>query len=121
MDPPRWPADLRRYVVIAVAFGVQILAYAALVALTTHDGAMPLVSALQQVPTLLLVLLGIAAVPAVAVTIGVGQALEYAFGVRVVQFDAILVTQGDGLFFVIAALLSIAVVTLGRQARRKTG
>jgi len=118
MAKPRWSTALNRHT--AVVFAVQTLAYGSLVALSTHDAATPFVSILQQVPRLPLIVLSIAAVPAVAITIGLGQALEYVFGVRVTQVDPILVTRGDVLFFVVAAVLSIVVVRISQRIRAES-
>lgn len=110
---------LNRYVLLA--FVLQVASYAALLGFFEHGDVTPLVAAVRQLPAPVLAVLAPWAVPAVAVTIAVGVALEYALGAQVTQLGAVLLTRGDLLFLVVAYLLSVGVARLVPATRGRLG
>lgn len=92
---------------VPVALVLEIVGYAALLAVYPHSEPSAIVEALQSVPTVVLVAVALPALPAVALTLAVGAVLG-ALGLPPTSIPAILLARGDVLFFACASLVAVA-------------
>jgi hypothetical protein len=100
---------------VAVAFVLQILGYAALLAVYPHSELSPVVEALQAVPTILLVPFVLPALPAFALTLALGGILSLV-GLPPQSLPALLLARGDLLFFISAYVIGVASAWANRRA-----
>lgn len=100
---------------VLVAFTVQIVGYAALLAVFAHSDPTPLVAEMGALPTPILGGFALFSVPAVALAIGFGTALSFVFGVRPESLPALLLTNGDSLVVLSAAVLAVGITVLLRR------
>lgn len=103
----RLSALMNRYV--AVTFLVQTLSYATLVGFFEHGDMTPLVGLTSRLPTVLAVVLGVFAIPALLVTLAIGVVIESGFGFSLQTLGIGLVSGSDIPFLAVAYLLSVAV------------
>lgn len=92
---------------VLVAFGLQVVGYAALLAVYPHSEPSAIVEALRPVPAVVLVLVALPAIPALVLTIVVGAVLG-PLGLPPESIPAILLARGDVLFFVGASVVAVA-------------
>ena len=92
---------------VVVAFVLQVVGYAALLAVYPHSEPSAVVVALGRLPTLLLVPFALPALPALALTLLVGGALSLV-GLPPASLPALLLARGDALFFASAAVVAVA-------------
>lgn len=92
---------------VVVAFAIQVVGYAALLAVYPHSEPSAVVTALQRLPSLLLVPVALPAVPAAVLAVALGALLSLA-GLSPASIPAVLLARGDVLFF--ASAYGVAVV-----------
>lgn len=109
-------ARLRSVGFVLIAFVVQIVAYAALLAVFPHSHVTPLIVEIRTLPTVVLSALAVFAVPAVLLGLGFGTALSVVLGIRPESFPAVLLAEGDIFVFVGAAVLAVASVAITHRA-----
>ena len=95
---------LNRRVVVAVL--IQIVGYAALLAVFPHSEPSAFVEALGVIPWILLIPFAIPAIPATVLTIAIGAILS-ALGLSPEAIPALLLARGDVLFFVSAYVVGV--------------
>lgn len=100
---------------VVVAVVLQVVGYAALLAVYPHSEPSAIVESLRAVPAAVLVPLALPALPALAVTIVVGAVLAL-LGLPPETIPAILLARGDVLFF--ASAYAVAVASAWVAARR---
>jgi hypothetical protein len=100
---------------VAVAFVLQILGYAALLAVYPHSELSPIVQMLQAVPTILLIPFAFPAIPAFLLTLAFGGVLSLV-GLPPQSFPTILLARGDVLFFISAYVVGVASTWANRRA-----
>lgn len=91
---------------VAVAFVLQVVGYAALLAVFPHSEPSAVVEALQRVPAVLLIPFALPALAALALTLLVGAALSLA-GLPPESLPALLLARGDALFFLCSYLVGV--------------
>jgi hypothetical protein len=101
---------------VLIAFIVQIVGYAALIAVFPHSYVTPLVDDIRALPTVALTVLAVLAIPAVLLGLGFGTALSVVFGVQPESFPAVLLADGDVFVFIGAAALAVASVMVAHRA-----
>ncbi|QLD88479.1 hypothetical protein HWV07_05300 [Natronomonas salina] len=104
---------------LTVAFVLQVVGYAALLAVYPHSEPSAVAEALQVLPTPLLVVVALPALPALALTLAVGAVLS-AVGAAPESVPALLLARGDVLFFVCAYVVAVASAPLSRRAAELT-
>jgi hypothetical protein len=102
---------------VAVAFVLQILGYAALLAVYPHSELSPLVEALQAVPTILLIPFALPALPAFLLTLVLGGILSV-IGLPPQSLPSLLLARGDALFFISAYAVGVASAWANRRAEK---
>jgi hypothetical protein len=100
---------------VAVAFALQTLGYAALLAVYPHSELSPVVEGLQAVPTVLLVPFALPAIPAFLLTLVLGGILS-ALGLSPQSLPAVLLARGDVVFFISASAIGVASAWANRRA-----
>ena len=100
---------------LTVALLLQVVGYAALLAVYPHSEPSAVVEALQGLPTVLLLLLALPAVPALALTLAAGAVLSLV-GLPPGSIPALLLARGDALFFACAYVVAIASARASRRA-----
>lgn len=100
---------------VAVAFVLQILGYAALLAVYPHSELSPIVQTLQAVPTILLIPFALPALPAFVLTLAFGGILSVV-GLPPQSLPAVLLARGDVLFFISAYVVGVASAWANRRA-----
>jgi hypothetical protein len=100
---------------VVVAFALQILGYAALLAVYPHSELSPVVETLRAVPTILLLPFALPAVPAFLLTLALGGILSLV-GLPPQSLPAILLARGDVLFFISAYAVGVASAWANRRA-----
>lgn len=116
MSPDRSRLVNRR---LTVAFVLQVVGYAALLAVYPHSEPSAVVEALQGLPTPLLVVAALPALAALALTLAVGAVLS-AVGVAPESVPALLLARGDVLFFACAYVVAVASAPVSRRAAELT-
>lgn len=99
---------------VLIAFVVQIVGYAALLTAFPHSQVTSSVVELRALPTVILSVLAVIAIPAVLLGLGLGAALSVVLGVRPESFSAVLLADGDIFVLIGAAVLAIGVVRTRR-------
>lgn len=92
---------------VLVALVLQVVGYAALLAVYPHSEPSSLVETLHAAPTVVLVVVALPAVPALVLTLVVGAVLGL-LGLQPASIPAILLTRGDVLFFACAYPVAVA-------------
>ncbi|QLD86672.1 hypothetical protein HWV23_13355 [Natronomonas halophila] len=100
---------------VAVAFVLQVLGYAALLAVYPHSELSPVVETLQAVPTILLIPFAFPAIPAFLLTLALGGILSL-IGLSPQSLPALLLARGDVLFFISAYAIGVASAWANRRA-----
>ncbi|MFC7140293.1 hypothetical protein ACFQMA_10685 [Halosimplex aquaticum] len=112
------PADARRFVLapaVLALFALQIVSYAALLAVfSVHGEVAPVAAALRLLPVPVLVALSIPAIPAVVLSVALAEILRLATGVSPFDLGAVLLTPGDALVVLTAYLLAAGAVAARR-------
>ena len=103
MSPERSLLDRR----VVVAFLLQVVGYAALLAVFPHSEPAAVVETLRRLPTVVLVVAAMPPVPALALTLAVGGALSLV-GLPPESLPALLLARGDVLFFASALTVPVA-------------
>lgn len=117
MDSPA--ADTLASPVVVGAFALQIASYVALLAVfSVHGESTPVVEAVRALPTPLLAVLSLPAVPALALSLGLALALDATFGVSPFDLGTVFLTPGDALVYVAAYAVAVLV---GLGVRRVFG
>lgn len=98
---------LNRYVV--AAFLLQTLSYAVLLGVLAHGDVTPLVALLRGLPVVVAAALGLFAVPALALTVALGAAVEFLLGISLQGVGTGVVSGDDLPFLAVAYLLSVGV------------
>lgn len=96
---------LNRRVVVAIV--LQVVGYAALLAVYPHSEPSAIVESLYAVPTVVLVIVALPAIPSLVLTIVVG-AFFGLLGLPPESIPAILLARGDVLFFACAYAVAVA-------------
>lgn len=104
---------------LTVAFVLQVVGYAALLAVYPHSEPSAVVEALQWLPTPLLLVVALPALPALALTLAVGAVLSLV-GVAPESVPAVLLARGDVLFFACAYVVAVASGPVSRRATELT-
>lgn len=99
---------------VAVAFVVQVVGYAALLAVYPHSEPSAVVEALQRLPAILLVPFALPALAALALTLAVGAVLSL-FGLSPESLPALLLARGDVLFFACALAVAVAAARVAER------
>ena len=94
---------------------LQVVGYAALLAVYPHSEPSAIVEALQGIPTVLLLPFVLPAIPALVLTLAVGAVLSLV-GLAPESIPALLLTRGDALFFACAYAVATASVWASRWA-----
>lgn len=92
---------------VAVAFVIQVVGYAALLAVYPHSATSGVVDALQGIPTVVLLPFALPALPALALTLLAGGLLSLV-GLSPSSLPALLLARGDVLFFASAVAVAVA-------------
>jgi hypothetical protein len=100
---------------VAVAFVLQTLGYAALLAVYPHSELSPLVEALQVIPSILLIPFALPALPAFLLTLVLGGILSVA-GLPPQSLPPLLLARGDVLFFISAYVIGVGSAWANRRA-----
>lgn len=101
---------------VVVAFVIQVVGYAALLAVYPHSEPSPVVTALQRLPSVLLVPFALPAVPATVLAVGLGTLLSLA-GPSPASIPALLLSRGDVLFFASAYIVAVVAAWAPRRDR----
>lgn len=99
---------------VVVALFLQVVGYAALLAVYPHSEPSAVVAALSMVPTPLLVLLALPALPATVLTVALGAVLSV-LGLPPEGLPALLLARGDVLFFASAYAVGVASAWANRR------
>lgn len=92
---------------VLVALVLEVVGYAALLAVYPHGEPSAVVEGLQAVPVVVLVVLALPAIPAVVVTIAAGAVLARS-GLPPESIPALLLVRGDVVFFACAYAVAVA-------------
>ena len=92
---------------VPVAFVLQVVGYAALLAVYPHSEPSAVVEALQGLPTVVLLPFALPALPALALTLLLGAVLSLV-GLAPSSLPALLLARGDVLFFASAVVVAVA-------------
>ena len=112
------PERFRTVGYVLVAFLVQIVGYAALLAVFPHSDVTPLVAEMRALPLVISSSVALFAVPAVLLALGLGTVLSTVLGVRPASFSAVLLADGDVFVFASAIVLAVGSVLVSRHIRR---
>lgn len=104
---------------LTVALVLQVVGYAALLAVYPHSEPAAVVEALQGIPAVLLLLFALPAIPALALTLAVGAVLSLV-GLAPESVPALLLARGDVLFFACAYVVAIASAWTSRRGTERT-
>lgn len=101
---------------LTVALVLQVVGYAALLAVYPHSEPSAVVESLRWLPAAILAPFALPAIPALALTLAVGAVLSLV-GLSPGSIPALLLARGDVLFFACAYLVAVASVWVNRRAR----
>lgn len=104
---------------VAAAFLLQVVGYAALLAVYPHSEPSAVVGVLRSVPTVILVVLALPAIPALVLTLGVGAFLSLV-GMPPQSMPALLLARGDAVFFASALVVAVGAAWANRRAKELT-
>lgn len=104
---------------VLVALVLQVVGYAALLAVYPHSEPSAIVEAVRIVPSPVLVAIALPALPAVALAVLVGAVLVQ-FGLPPASIPALLLARGDVLFFASAYVVGVASAWLASKRRELT-
>ena len=111
MSSPPSPLNAR----VVAAFLVQLVGYAALLALLSPEAPTAVVEALAGIPAVVLIPLAVPAAPAALFTFAVGAVLG-AVGLPPASVPAVLFAPGDVVFFVCAYVVGVIAARLDGPA-----
>lgn len=99
---------------VVVAFFIQLLGYAALLAVFPHSELSPIVETLRGIPAILLIPFALPAIPAFLLTLLSGAILS-AIGAPPETLPAVLFARGDVVFFACAYAVGVASAWTNRK------
>lgn len=102
---------------VAAAFLLQVVGYAALLAVYPHSEPSAVAEALWGLLTVVLVVVALPAVPALAVMVVAGALLSLA-GLTPEAIPALLFARGDVLFFASAYVVAVGAAWASRYVRK---